>query len=61
PICKLHVAVPILLGDKGTEQKLVNTDSDYQVSNDSYIEENKLLDRQTKVLKNKYLDKEEQR
>ena len=48
---RLHVAAPISSGDKGTEQELVNTDSDYQVSDNCSVEENKTTDGQMKVLK----------
>ncbi|CAG8853472.1 623_t:CDS:2, partial [Gigaspora margarita] len=49
-VCKLHVVVPISSGDKGTEQELVNSDLEYQVSNNSYyIEEDKTTRRQMKI------------
>ncbi|CAG8735089.1 9344_t:CDS:2, partial [Cetraspora pellucida] len=35
----LHVAAPILLGDENAEQELIFTDFNYQISNDSDVEE----------------------
>ncbi|CAG8839183.1 968_t:CDS:2, partial [Gigaspora margarita] len=60
---RLHVAAPISSGDKGTEQELVNSDSDYQVSDDGYYVEKDKTTRQTNesLEENKYLGEEEQR
>ena len=59
---RLHVAAPISSGDEGTKQELVNTDSDYQVSDDGYAKEDKTTRRTNESLEeNKYLGEEEQR
>ncbi|CAG8842465.1 20793_t:CDS:1, partial [Gigaspora margarita] len=59
---RLHVVAPILSGDEGTEQELVNSDSDYQVSDDGYyVEEDKTTRWTNESLEeNKYLGEEEQ-
>ncbi|CAG8814697.1 10205_t:CDS:2 [Gigaspora margarita] len=49
---RLHVAASISLGDEGTKQELVNSNSDYQISDDGYyVEKDKTTRQTTKVLK----------
>ncbi|CAG8705028.1 8455_t:CDS:1, partial [Cetraspora pellucida] len=54
-ICRLNVAASILLGDENAEQELIFTDFDYQISDDSDVEEKTSTKSQNQSLENENL------